>query len=78
MNRRRVARTILAAPWILGIAALAYAEHLLYVKHGWPGLLPIPATIIGVAALATVTVWSDLAAWIDRQTDTDTGRTDDA
>ena len=26
----------------------------------------------------TVTVWSDLAAWIDRQTDTDTGRTDDA
>lgn len=24
----------------------------------------------------TVTVWSDLAAWIDRQTDTDTGRTD--
>lgn len=25
----------------------------------------------------TVTVWSDLAAWIDRQTDTDTGRTDE-
>lgn len=24
----------------------------------------------------TVTVWSDLAAWIDRQTDTDTGRTE--
>lgn len=24
----------------------------------------------------TVTVWSDLAAWIDRQIDTDTGRTD--
>lgn len=25
----------------------------------------------------TVTVWSDLAAWIDRQADTDTGRTDE-
>ncbi len=54
----QVARTILAAPWILGIAALAYTEHLLYVKHGWPGLLPIPATIIGVAAVVTATVWA--------------------
>ncbi len=42
------------------------------------GLGAVLSITDGALLCNTVTVWSDLAAWIDRQTDTDTGRTDDA
>ncbi len=40
------------------------------------GLGAVLSITDGALLCNTVTVWSDLAAWIDRQTDTDTGRTE--